>query len=806
MKSKAITKFSDVFLSRKGLLLALALYLTACGPGFRLEEQSQEELVLGPKLIDSNLIQGLNANIHREFRWEGTTNSASYYEVLNKMAEIDRQATSMALQQVIKKAVDAEVTSARSSETDLANGNYFKLLVSKQGPAAVQKLKTMKAELQAGLEKVILKVSAWKIPQVAPDQPLSPVVDKIFGDLQDLVVWMKSESLNESLIQALQDYAELQGTVVPQIRRIDNDTNLASLAQNLLNLIASLKVTLPQTTSQELNSALTLGQMINQMRTSEDALAALVFVWRMLPVNDRYATFRTSNKDLADLFKDSSNKDLDCFAGLRSCGLINYTKKELFVLPGIKSKGVANIRNDLNLQGMNRTRSKIVDMINSKTKDLASTAPALIREKFASATAILDQMMNDFSGTMSSRLKKQQLRESGLNSREFRVTQSQNQFKMTVTSNKPASMHSISAVAGFIPTILRHSSHPIALKESLFLGSVSEAAVDQVDASASTGALSLTGDANLQPKMLAEALENNARLLQAIRKDAAMNFLTRVSNLSAQNLFNETQSPFLQNMKIFPKGALSAIFLGRTAKLLEFLKQENSPVFLISTKNDIVWADKYKGTAASPATGAVIAGGMVGKNHGSRQATVLSADVSRMLSALSQFVEALEGIDSLVADYADAATLRAGRDNARSLAVSFANYLSNHLRRSDGLIVHELNYAQGKSLSNEVHLLDQALAIGALMDARRALGVEIYRWEAVDTYFALNKNMFDGSTGFYRSHLQASSATLPLPEFLTALTGILKVQSALPRESRHQFDRIFTPWINSLEQISLAGP
>lgn len=765
-------------------LLALILLLGACGPGFRNREQSSDSLSFGPKFVDTNLSASLNTNATRTLQWEGTNSSATYYEVLNRLSEIDRKTPSVKIQQTIRTAIDAEITLAQTREIDITSGNYFRLLVSTQGAAAAQKLTNMKTELQAGLEKVISKIITWQFPQVSAEQPLSPLVVKIFADLENLVAWMKSENMNSSLIQALEDYSGLKTTILPQIQGIDSESNLQTLAQKILNLIASLKVTLTGTVAQELNSAVQLGQKINQMRNAEDALSALVFVWRMLPAADRYPTFSKSNKDLADLFKDSDKGDLDCFAGIKSCGLINYFKKEYFVLPGIQSKGVAVIRNDLNLQGVTRTRSKIVEMINSKTKDLASTAPAMIREKFGSATAILDMMVADFAGTMASRLQKQQLKESTLRSRELLGNES---FSTRAT------------VAGILPTLVRYSSKASTLKESLFLGSISEAAGEQLDPTLAA----LNPSADFSAKTLADALLNNARLLQGIRKDSAINSLQRVFGLSAQTLFTETQSSFLQNMKIFPKGALSALMLGRISRLLEVLKKENSPVFLVSTKDTVLWADKYKsGTPASPTDGAVIAGGIVDRQQGVRAKTVHSADVARMLSAISLFVESLEGIDSLVADYADAATLKAGRENARSLAVSFANYLSNHLRRDDGFIMHELDYAKGEEISNEVHLLDQALAIRAFMDARRALGVEIYQWEAVDTYFTLNAKLFDPGTGFYKFQLNATNQTQKLPEFLETLTGIMAVQSALPNTSQGQFQKIFGPWVTGVEQVT----
>lgn len=798
VKRQKIEKRSTNCIHLLLLLIVTPLALSACGPGFRALDESQEKLSFGPKFVDTNLVGTFSATTNRDLTWEGSTNSATYYEVMNRLSELDRRAPSVKLKTNLRKFVDAEISTAKSTETELTTGNYFQLLVSRQQAGAVQKLTTMKAELQAGVEKIISKISTWQFAQLSVNQPISPLVVKIFADLDNLVIWMKSENMNPSLIQALQEYSGLKNSILPKVNSMDTDNNLGSLAQKMIDLTTSLKVTLSQTVTQELNSALKLGQMINQIRNDEDALAALVFVWRMLPANERYATFSVGNKDLADLFRDSSNSDLDCFAGIRSCGLINYGKKELFILPGIQDKGVAIIRTDLNIQGVTRMRTKIVDLINSKTKDLAATAPAMIREKFGAATAILDLMIADFSGTMASRLQKQNLRESSLNSRAFRVSESQNLFQLTQPQVLGHTLSSRSAVAGFLPTLLRYSGQTSAVKESLFLGSISEAAGEQLNTT-NTPLFPLSAD--FQVKTLSEALESNARLLSGIRNDPAFDSLQRVFDLSAQTLFTETQSDFLKNMKIFPKGALAAIVLGRISKLLEVIKQDNSPVFLLSTKGNIYWADKYKSGSSTPATGAVTAGGIVERVNGSRKLTVKSADVARMLSALSQFVEAMNGIDSLVAEYADAATLKEGRDNARMLSVAFANYLAS-LRRADGLISHEVDYSKDQEISNEAHLLDQALTIRALMDARRALGIEIYQWEAVDTYYALNAKMFDARTGFYKSHLQTPVSNQALPEFLNILTGIMSVQSVLPESSQAQFKMIFAPWITSVEQLN----
>jgi hypothetical protein len=259
---------------------------------------------------------------------------------------------------------------------------------------------------------------------------------------------------------------------------------------------------------------------------------------------------------------------------------------------------------------------------------------------------------------------------------------------------------------------------------------------------------------------------------------------------------------------LFPKDILFALSLGNAAVILENLKSRLTPVFLLDLDRQIEWADTYAQPHATPAAMAAV----VDMKDGQRAVVAHARDAAQYLIAIAHFIKSTDGIEktqnSLLQTkgkdgQSPLSILIDARADLKLLVLALANFLSHEMQATDGGMNSDfdLTTKQVRKTQNR-DLRDQTISILALNEASDILGVEIYRWAALDIYSYMNRELFDKKSGFYAKTTAAlaasasppSSEPLDLPLLVETLRAGEALRSQMPLASQKQWTVISDPW------------
>ncbi len=277
------------------------------------------------------------------------------------------------------------------------------------------------------------------------------------------------------------------------------------------------------------------------------------------------------------------------------------------------------------------------------------------------------------------------------------------------------------------------------------------------------------------------------------------------------------------DQKLFPKDLFFAAAIGNAAVIMQNLTKNSSTLGLISPQKRIRWANEPLGGSrivdektVSPAEQETMAA-VFDLVDGERSKEANVGEIARFLSALTAFLQAIDGIE-----YSQSSVLRkqgengispldqfvGGRADIKLLVMAIANFLSKESRGLDGLV--RPVYARSDSNivlgpRGEPRLLDQALVIRALLDAAEAISASVYKNEAVDLLAATNSNFFRPSNAFYSSRPGSDSA--PDFEGLAAMLVAGERMRPYMSEARiKQWTKLSRPWIGALRDAAETLP
>jgi len=126
-------------------------------------------------------------------------------------------------------------------------------------------------------------------------------------------------------------------------------------------------------------------------------------------------------------------------------------------------------------------------------------------------------------------------------------------------------------------------------------------------------------------------------------------------------------------------------------------------------------------------------------------------------------------------------------------------------QQPDGSI-HSLFSAKEKveKLPDSKRLEDQALCIRALLASAKRLELPLYRWSALDIYYAMNRSLFDQNRQFYYAELGAdgkSNKAAGIRDVVLALLAGQELAEFMPNDTREQWERLSSRWIRSLQDL-----
>ena len=609
---------------------------------------------------------------------------------------------------------------------------------------------------------------------------------------------------------------------------------------------------------------------IENIKKTQHALKAIVELWELTTPEDHEKKFKPVSKDLYGYLKGKSHDELACVKDDGCHNPLIWLPKNLIILPAIEDYGVDKIRTELSQQSRDGLIAEIQAQVAAVVPQLPVEAGKRIVQEIADVRGKLKLVKDDYPGFVRRIMKGyagEKLRgldASGAMPADisivgFETSRIQIDFTGTLLAMRS------SETSGSVVTGAETIGTSMALAATLWRtetvpGSVSyqRSVISQINKLLAIGgfkaenqkpfpSLSLALDPSSEQRhfyvrhfssgTVGYAVPDSIRVNNDVQIDSAL-YSQEVSVRSQAELLRGLsslirsfrdweKSPFDQTLgrisvgelikdlpadgvteKLFPKEMFFSLAVADAGSILKNLTKKLSPVFLLSLKNNVIWSNDLGDTSDDndPATMA----GMVDIQKGERTDTVRTGDVANYLLAVSEFLEATEGIENtkaspLLEKGADGHTpleqLLDGKRDIRLLALGLANFLSHRMQGADGGLRSALSRANPALDAKAPRTLrDQALAILALSRVGDALDKDVYRWAAMDAMAFMNKVLWNTKTGFYRS-VEGSEATPPLDEVALALLAGERLRLQLNEKSRTQWDQISAPWYAAFEKL-----
>lgn len=316
--------------------------------------------------------------------------------------------------------------------------------------------------------------------------------------------------------------------------------------------------------------------------------------------------------------------------------------------------------------------------------------------------------------------------------------------------------------------------------------------------------LSVARNATINNKLKFSA-STQAELLSAASETAIYfrdwvknGFDQKMGSFMLAELLPQIQDPAIRGLSLFPKDKILEVSLGIGAVVVKNLLGPNSGLVLIYPNGKTVTGAelptilekvKQKPSDGLPLMSAIVDVSSRGGSP-SRARVASVTDAARFLLAIADFGRALEGVQASKSELLSAPSFQSEVQESRQklslLIMTLANFISGRMQDENGLFRHSIDLDSGR-FNEATDLRDQLLPIRALVVASEILKSDLYRWAAVDGYFALNTHLWDPATGYYRNQKRVAPR---LDEMLEIALTLERMQPLLSSESLSQLKRI----------------
>lgn len=693
---------------------------------------------------------------------------------------------------------------------------------------------------QEDLDGLILRAEEFNALLVAeiPKMALPPVLE---------------EGFRTELIRSTDPLFVTLRALVAELKEVKTLSQTMAIIQKGVD---QFQVKLESTLAKSIAQGQSLGRDLDQMNDAQGALQVIVDVWRLLTPAERLEKFKPANEQLYGFLVKQDESELECLR-TRGClgGIIDGIAKKLFVLPKIEKYGVHRLKEEMNQQTLDYVLATIRSFAQDFVKTLPQTFADNINEAWLAKAMKLVAVRADFqtyvrkiAKTWSTNLlPASEGKIAGFENSFLQIeTLDQGQLALQSNSNKQtisgeligysllANVHltenapvqneetlraafsqisKLVAITGYrntrnqlIPALLMPVNHQDKLLDINKFEEAKDAKYSFriPDSLSLQDAFHASSDLpyakNFSVSALSAQIKGLSRLLYFTADWRKSSYDTLLTPIKAQDLTNDAQDPALQQ-SLFPKDKIFALNVGAVSVLLQDIVKKMTPVFLLTLDDKVMWADQY--SESSPEN--PIMAGVVDIQNGQRSDRARSQDVAKFLLSISEFIEALEGIEKTQSSIILAKnptgtrpldSLINGKEDLKRLSIALANFISNKMKLKSGLIKTEYSLKKHDLSEDEIVRVEtQATAISALVKAYELTGIEAYLWSAQNVYFAMNKNLFNVKSEFYHN---SDGSELSVPEKISTLRALSELQAYLPTESRMQLTRVMQPWLEAL--------
>lgn len=791
------------------------LFLGACAPKVETRQFDAAKTDFKPHFEDVDLLEKYeNMQFQGRFDFSGSYSHGSLYRFSENVHVLGQALNKPALSELAMKTRERLQNNSEKNLVAAEKTTYVDFLISKSKAPVLEALNKIDQDLKIGEVEIVQIIKDFNdkfSSSAANPVDLATGIAYLKDYLRQLDRKIEDKNLMPELKSGLREELKIKigwlDTLESKIGTVLAEGNtFPMMLDRLFFVLESEKIELPADVQPMIEQAKSLGEGLKVCQTPQDALTVIVDVWLLLGEEERELYFKEVSEDLYKEFKKSGKKTLACLRDEDCKSFFKGLKKNLFILPAIKKFGPEKICQEIDVNAQKFVRDLLKTEIAKVLANAPQSIPGEVQSAIAGKRKELAEITNDYSSFFRSRFASWAT-DKGIKSISLKTQGRKDvSLKGTLLSFAEADGSDVDMFESLGPAVgssLIKSDLKTAYEMLSRITSISDVVL--MDKNVKGEPISK----EFRNANQAEILRGLSQAIKYFRDFESSDFENTLGKVMAQDLIPDMDLGE-NNQALFPKQDLYALSISTAAQFIENLQSENSPLFTMGADKKITWLDKKqdpsKNMEAMESSPQVIAG-IVEIKDGERATSVKTAHVARWVLAASEFLSAIADAEKsasvdLKEKGADGVApldkLASSRQDLRQLILGLSNFLSHQMVDERGLFAASYDLTTGqKSPSNEVSVLDQALAIRALLAASETLEMEIYLLSAVDGYYKMNHHLFYPNERFYRN--SKSDQKTQLPVVVETLRTLQKIESYLPSKSAAQVQWIMAPWIKGLE-------
>lgn len=784
------------------LLTTILMTAAACAPPQEDVRFPEGRRTFGPQRTDVDL--GLNEAGPRTepLAWEAETSSAIFFRLTENLIALNQEQAQV--DSPLRTWIRSWWGERPVEKTPFAAGPYAELVLQRAEDSSLPLLRETIERIDREKRTLAETLAATKPPEVRSGASLEKQAESTLQFVADFEKKASAMDLQPAFKKALiaelaKERARLGGVLKKALSDLRSAKTLTRTLNVLEALLKSENIEVDSSLRRSLREGRQLARSADAVRDEKTALSLLVDVWIYLSPSQRREIFEPINPDLYRYLLEQPEQNLRCLQGASCSSLITLIARTFVILPKIREYGVEKIRAKVNKEASGYVLETLGRETRKQIASIGKLMGEVLVKRVDDRLAELRALNKDFRGELRKRLTKWAADGAGVSLIAERMTPARvradlkpGSLKVDFVPMEKADLESEGTLAGLASAVTSQGWLKPDQARAWSLAEFNRIADMNATERPATA------------KDHAEILRGLSLLTVPLRDYERSTFEDLFGFANAQQLFPGLEADEL-DQPLFPKDALFALSLSKLGDYLKLITAPGTPVFLLDLDGRAIWASDYDFNAA---TSPAVMAGVVDPGHSSQARVVRSANVARYLIGISEFLRVTANLERSNSRYLrepqngeiPMVQLQEARKKLKLLAVALGNYLSNQLRRSDGLIEASVTLNGQHPRGEAPSLTDQVLAMRALAESSQTLGVDIYRWEAMDVLAAMNARLYRRELGFYTDTLGVSRRPA-LPTLIEALRALSAIEPHLPDARRGQVTAIKNAWMARVNEL-----
>ncbi len=792
------------------MMLGLSVAFTSCAPPLQMKERTPPKTDFTPQFNELQET-AMNGGVESfPLAWNGTINTNDYFELVTNLLEQSQLTQNLRMKRAAQQLVDKfEATKNSVNKVNFEATPFLQLLIARAEPEVRSTIVEIDAGIEKDMEKLknlivdLNKEFEWP-KKIDFDQSIVLVqsfLDKLILSIPLLKLQPVFEKplMKELKTQGDESLKMLRG----YSEQIKQPKTLSAIITAIEEIVTNFDVELDKKNKKLIADGKRVGKKIDKYKNADGALDVLLEIWLMLDEKGRAENIKPVSADLYDFLNGKSESTIRCIVRPGCISPWQDFLATFFVKPKLEDYGLEKLRRKLNesahayaLSALEEEVSKtlptlsqmVIDKICQKIaeerKEIALISSDVVKfirlklidwgkknfDKASSDLSSYEKPLIEVTMDRSHNVNLEGTGSDSMQSSSAAIGASLETYSWLMNSNTKNNKHftrvfmnQLNKVLGFGGVEFRPGYINLGLVRSVESANIkfslriapnspqSYVLVDFLPLKTEYTTRSESLSLNVSAKSQSLLFGGLVSFMEYLKDWNANDFDLYLGKQDAAQLFSPDGQE--SGQKLFPKDEFFKLIFAHTANMLTNVTKEKTPFILFPESGQRLWADQM-----DQATAPVTMVGVVDIKAGVKSDIVRSENVSRWISAFGKFLAKTQDIEKTKSKELIEKDLATGKSpidlinenkvNIMKLMVGLGNLLSSQMINKDGLVYETLKVQDLSNIGTTHNLMDQLLAIDALLTLHEVAEMKSYLWSALSIYEGLQKHI-NLKTNFY---------------------------------------------------------